>query len=479
MTLQRIFPVLTLISLFVASPAKAAEPSRPNILFIPIDDLNDWIGCMGGHPQALTPNIDRLAERGVLFTNAHCQSPVCNPSRASLMSGLYPETTGIYFLNPPLWESKVGARAEVIPHRFERENYHVAGVGKLFHHRGNARYFKNFGGHFGHFGPFPKKKLSTFPGHQLWDWGTFPERDEQLPDYKATSWAINWLNQSRDQPFFLGVGFVTPHVPQYAPKKWIDLFPLEDIQLPKTISNDLDDLSEYAIALTRREHVAPTHEWVTTNEQWKPLVQTYLACTTFTDHQVGRLLDALEKSGQAKHTIVVLFTDHGFHLGEKDRWAKRSLWQDGSGVPLIIAGPGITRGEVCDQPVELIDLYPTILDLAGLDPNPAHEGHSLRPLLENPQAEWPHLARTSFGPKNIALISKTHRYIHYADGSEELYNRQADPHEWKNLSNEPSLANVLASFRSAMPENYHDILGKNSTGHKTFSAASEFIPSEP
>ena len=338
------------------------------------------------------------------------------------------------------------------------------------------RYFKNYGGHFGGMGPRPKEKISSFPGHPLWDWGTFPERDEQLSDHKVASWAIEQLAGSRDQPFFLGAGFVTPHVPQYAPQKWMDLFPLDEVQLPKTIPNDLDDLSDYAVALTRREHVAPTHEWVTENDQWKPLVQTYLACTTFTDHQVGRLLDALEKSGRAENTIVVLFTDHGFHLGEKDRWAKRSLWQDGAGTPLIIAGPGIAKGAVCDQPVELIDLYPTLLDLSGLDPDPAHEGDSLRPLLENPQtADWPHLARSSYGPGNVALISNAHRYIRYADGSEELYDRHADPHEWTNLASDPKFTSRLVKFREALPDRAHPVLGKNSTGHKAYEAAKPFI----
>lgn len=472
-------PLTAAIALLLPAVTLAEQPSPPNILFIPIDDLNDWIGCMGGHPQAHTPHIDRLAERGVLFTNAHCQSPVCNPSRVSFMTGLYPETTGVYFLNPRLWESEVADAAEVMPKRFEREGYAVAGAGKLFHNQGNARYFTNYGGNFGGFGPFPKEKLSPFPGHPLWDWGTFPERDEQLPDHKVTTWAAKWLQQKQDGPFFLGVGFVTPHVPQYAPQKWMDLFPIDEVQLPAILENDLDNLPAYAIDLTRLEHVAPTHEWVLANDQWKPLVQTYLACTAFTDAQVGRLLQALEDSGHADNTIVVMFTDHGFHLGEKERWAKRSLWQDGAGTPLIIAGPGIVRGAVCDKPVQLLDLYPTLLDLAGLEPDPAHEGRSLRPLLENPQADWPHLARTSFGPGNIALISEGYRYIRYVNGSEELYDRSADPHEWHNLATDSAMAGVLERHRAEMPTKFHPVLGDGSTGHDAFRAAGQRLPATP
>ena len=444
--------------------------AKPNVLLIAIDDLNDWIGCMEGHPQAKTPNIDRLAARGVLFRNAHCQSPVCNPSRASLMTGLYPETTGIYFLDPPLWESTVAAKMETMPKRFEREAYHVAGAGKLFHGGGNEKYIANYAGLMGGFGPFPEEKLSPFPGHPLWDWGAFPERDEQMPDHRIATWAGEQLKLAHDKPLFLAIGFMTPHVPQYAPQKWIDLYPLETLQLPKVLENDLADLSDYAVSLTRREHVSPTHEWVEENDQWKPLVQTYLACTSFVDQQVGRVLDALDASPYAENTIIVLFTDHGFHLGEKERWAKRSIWQDGAGVPLIIAGPGIAKGKTCAKPVQLLDLYPTLLDLAGLKADPRHEGHSLRPLLEDPSADWVHVARSSFGPGNVAIVSEQYRYIHYNDGSEELYDRKADPNEWHNLADNPEKKTVLEQHRAKLPSDYDPILGENSTGHKAYTA---------
>lgn len=451
--------------------ALAEAMARPNVLLIAVDDLNDWVGCMGGHPQVQTPNIDRLAKRGVLFSNAHCQSPVCNPSRASLMTGLYPETTGIYFLNPPVWKSPVVDEDEIMPRRFEREGYHVAAAGKLFHSKGNQRYFTNYAGNFGGFGPFPKKKLSPFVGPKLWDWGTFPERDEQMPDYKIASWAGEQLERTFDQPFFLGVGFMTPHVPQYAPKKWMDLYPLDTLQLPEVIENDLADVPQYGINFTRLEHIAPTQEWVIENDQWKPLVQTYLACVSFMDAQVGRVLDALDNSPYTDNTIVILFSDHGFHLGEKERWAKRSIWQDGEGTPVIMAGPGMVKGQVCDKPVQLLDIYPTLLDLAGQPANPKHEGQSLKPLLKNPTAAWPHTARSSFGPENVAIISEQYRYIHYSDGSEELYDRLADPHEWHNLAENSEMQSVLEQHRKDLPTEYHPVLGANATGHKAYKAA--------
>jgi arylsulfatase A-like enzyme len=440
---------------------------------IVVDDLNDWIGCMGGHPQVKTPHIDRLAQRGVLFTNAHCQSPVCNPSRASLMSGLYPETSGIYFLAPPPAESMVMMKRAFMPQRFQNEGYNVSGAGKLFHNgeQQNESYIPNYGGSFGGFGPFPPEKISTFPGHPLWDWGAYPERDDQMPDAKIADWASEQLQKMPEKPFWLGVGFYRPHVPQYAPQKWFDLYPLETLQLPKVMDNDLDDISPYAVDLTRLEHVSPTWEWVQTNDQWKPLVQSYLACVSFVDHQVGRVLDALDASWQADNTIVVFYSDHGFHLGEKEHFAKRTIWQDGSGVPLIISGPGIANGKVCDKPVQLLDIYPTLLDLLGMDADPKLEGYSLKPLLQKPDADWPHVARSSFGPGNIAIISEEYRYIHYFDGSEELYDRKNDPHEWHNLAGSPEQKEVLEHHRKKLPSNFHPVLGAGSTGHKAFDAA--------
>jgi arylsulfatase A-like enzyme len=470
----RMMKCLKLLSvIFVVAHSALAE--KPNVVLIAIDDLNDWIGCMDGHPQVKTPNIDRLAKRGVLFTNAHCQSPVCNPSRASMMSGIYPETSGVYFLSPPPAESPVLMESTFIPQRFQDEGYFVTGAGKLFHNGGqqNEKYIPNFGGNFGGFGPMPKEKISSFPGHPLWDWGAFPERDEQMPDHKCANWAVERLEEDYDRPLWLGIGFFRPHVPQYAPQKWFDLYPMETLQLPKTVSNDLEDLSEYAINLTTLEHVSPTMEWVEENDEWKPLVQSYLACVSFVDHQVGRVLDALDQRDDAGDTIIVLYTDHGFHLGEKRHFAKRTIWQDGAGTPLIISGPGIATGSVCDKPVQLLDIYPTLLDLTGLKADPAHEGNSLRPLLENPKADWPHMARSSFGPGNVAIISEGYRYIRYNDGSEELYDRKADPHEWHNIANNPEKKAVLKKHRSQLPETYHPALEGNSTGHKAFKATEE------
>ena len=448
-----------------------AADTRPNVLLIAIDDLNDWIGCMGGHPQAKTPNIDRLAARGVLFDNAHCQAPVCNPSRASMMTSLYPETTGIYFLTPDLAASEVASKNTLMPKRFEQEGYRVTGAGKIFHGNQNERYLPNYAGSFGGFGPLPEKKLSSFPGMRAWDWGGYPERDEELSDHKMAAWAVEQLQKKQDAPFFLAVGFYRPHVPQYVPQKWFDMYPLESLQLPAVLENDLADVSDYGINLTRLEHVSPPHDWVVKNNEWKPLVQSYLACVSFVDHQVGKLLDALDNSPAKDNTLVVLYSDHGFQLGEKERWAKRSLWEDVTRVPLIVAGPGVPRGKICSKPVQLMDVYPTLLELAGLEPDTKLEGHSLGALLKNSDAEWPHMARTSFGPGNESIRSERYRYIHYNDGSEEFYDHAEDPHEWKNLIAQPELASAIEEHRAFLPKNPHPILGKDSTGHKAYQAS--------
>lgn len=472
--------LLTLTALFllvVCPSCSEKQDPRPNILLIAVDDLNDWIGCLDGHPQAKTPHMDRLAASGVLFTNAHCQAPVCNPSRASMMTSLYPTTTGIYFLNPDIIDSPVAKENTLMPQRFQEEGYHVTGAGKLFHNAPgiNERYVPNYGGQFGGFGPMPEEKISPYPGHPLWDWGVYPERDEQMPDFKIAQWGVDRLAEHHDSALWLGVGFYRPHVPQFAPQKWFDLYPMESLQLPAFIENDMDDISEYGTLITRLKHVHPPWEWVMENDEWKPLVRSYLACVSFVDEQVGKVFSALENSEYAEDTYVVLYSDHGFHQGEKERFAKRSLWKDGAGVPMIIAGPGIPAGVRCHKPVQLLDIYPTLLELAGLKADPGHEGHSLVPLLKNAEAEWPHYARTSFGPGNYAIVSEGYRYIQYNDGSEEFYDCEKDPHEWYNVASDPKYADLVDEHRKQIPLERHPILGENSTGHKSYAATEAIL----
>lgn len=444
---------------------------KPNVLLISIDDLNDWVGCMGGHPQAKTPNIDRVAKMGTLFNNAHCQSPVCNPSRASMMTGRYPHTSGVYFLSPDLKEAPVLKNLKTMPEVFADHGYKTMAAGKIYH-RGDKRFFQEYlptGG----FGPRPPKKISQPHGHPLWDWGIFPDDDNVMPDMKCAKWAVDQLSQKHDKPFFMGVGFYRPHVPMFATKKWFDMHPKDKIKLPAVPSDDLNDLSQYAIDLTNLEHVSPTHEWVTGAGQWEHAVQSYLASVTFADHCLGLVLDALEKSKYADNTIIALFSDHGFHLGEKERWAKRSLWEDGTRVPVVVVAPGHKASQKTNRPAELLDIFPTLLELAGLPKDETQEGQSLVPLMKNPKREWKHPAITSFGLGNYSIRSTNYRFIQYFDGSRELYDLRDDPHEWKNLIDNPKMKQVIGEHASFIPQKQHPILPGNSTGHKAYAAAKQ------
>jgi arylsulfatase A-like enzyme len=446
---------------------------KPNVLLISIDDLNDWVGCMGGHPQAKTPNIDRVAKMGTLFNNAHCQSPVCNPSRASMMTGRYPHTSGVYFLSPDLKEAPVLKNLKTMPEVFADHGYKTMAAGKIYHTR-DHRFFQNYkptGG----FGPRPKKKISQPHGHPLWDWGIFPDDDNLMPDMKCAKWAVDQLSQKHDKPFFMGVGFYRPHVPMFATKKWFDMHPKDKIKLPAVPSDDLKDLSQYAIDLTNLEHVSPTHKWVTGAGQWEHAVQSYLASVTFADHCLGLVLDALEKSEYSDNTIIALFSDHGFHLGEKERWAKRSLWEDGTRVPVVVIAPGHKAAQKTNRPAELLDIFPTLLELAGLPKDETQEGQSLVPLMKNPQREWKHPAITSFGLGNYSIRSTHFRFIQYFDGSQELYDLRNDPHEWKNLIDNPKMKQVIQEHASLIPQKQHPILPGNSTGHKAYAAAKKYI----
>ncbi|WP_231756514.1 sulfatase [Lignipirellula cremea] len=446
-------------------PAGAAEPGkRPNVLILSIDDLNDWTGCLGGHPQARTPNIDRLARRGTLFSNAHCQAPICTPSRASLVTGLLPSTTGLYFLQPGLTASPVTKSRQTLPEHFAAAGYHTMGAGKFIKGNGEEKYFQQHGGALGGFGPIPPQKLAYPDGLKLWDWGPFPADEADMPDTRIADWAIARLAEPQEKPFLLVAGFWRPHVPMFAPQKWFDLFPADEVKLPETRDDDRADLPPYALDLTIGLP-APRHEWFVEHEQWDDAVRAYLASVAYVDHCVGRVLTALEASPHAENTIVVLFSDHGWHLGEKQRWAKRSLWNDSTRVPLIIAGAGQPAAQVCGRPVGLVDIYPTLLQLTGLPPITDHDGQSLAPLLADPTADWERPALTTFGPKSHSLRSTDWHYIRYADGSEELYDHQADPHEWSNLAADPGQQSRLAEFREQLPtRNADPVLSQTFTG---------------
>ncbi len=452
----------------VSRRGRAAESSRrPNILFIAIDDQNDWLGCMGGHPQVRTPHIDALARRGTLFLNGHCQAPLCNPSRVSLLTGLRPSTTGVYALNP--WFRTVDALKNLVtlPQCLASHGYRTLATGKVIHDGYPPRDQRagefDVWGFDGGFGPRPKQKMRADMGsHPLIDWGIYPERDEDQDDWKVASWAIEQLRNPPAQPFFLGVGIRHPHVPCFATKKWFDLYPEESLVLPKVKEDDLDDLPRFA-AYLHWNLPEPTLELLRQHDQWRSLVRAYLASVSFADSQVGRVLDALRQANLADNTIVVLWGDNGWHLGEKAMTGKTTLWDRSTRVPLIFAGPGISPGGRCTQPAELLDMYPTLLDLCGLPARPGLEGHSLVSQLRQADAprQWP--AITTHGPNNHGIRSQRWRYIRYADGSEELYDMQADPNEWTNLTAEARYAQVKREHTRFLPKvSAEPVLGSSS-----------------
>jgi choline-sulfatase len=459
MTFRTILLICLVTSGIVLPVNLRAESARPNVLFIAIDDQNDWVGCLGGHPMAKTPNIDRLASRGTLFLNAHVNAPLCNPSRTSLMLGLRPTTTGIYGLAPWFRDVEAWKDRVTLPQHFKAHGYKTFTAGKIYHGGvgGPAKRAVEFDvwGPNATIGAKPEKKLippTPMGNHPLMDWGVFPHRDEDKGDYILASWAIEQLEaMPPEQPFFLAVGFFLPHVPCYVTQKWYDLFPNDDSVLPLIREDDRDDTPRFSWYL-HWELPEPRLRWVKENNQWRNLVISYLASTAFVDAQIGRILEALEKTKFAENTIVVLWGDNGFHLGEKGITGKNTLWERGTRVPLIFAGPGITRGQRCSQPAELLDIYPTLIELCGLTPRDDLEGISLVPQLRDASAKRERPAITSHNQGNHAVRSERWRYIRYADGSEELYDMVNDPHEWTNLAQRPEYASVIEEHRKWLPK---------------------------
>jgi arylsulfatase A-like enzyme len=427
--------------------------AKPNILFIAIDDLNDWVEPLGGHPQVQTPHINRLAAQGTTFTNAHTQAPICNPARTSLMLGLRPSTTGIYGLRP--WFRDVeGLRDQVsLPQYLGQHGYRTYSSGKIYH--GN---YGRDGGEFDVLGPGtevgarpPEKLVNTPQNHPLMDWGVFPHEDEDKGDWKVARWTVDQLASEMPEPFFLSAGFFLPHVPCYATQKWFDLYPEASTQLPPMRADDRDDTPHFSWFLHWRLP-EPRLKFLQEADQWTNLVRSYLASISFVDSLVGQVLDALDASPYADNTIIVLWSDHGWHLGEKLITGKNTLWDRSTRVPLIFAGPGITEGVSTARPAELLDLYPTLAEIAGLPPKPGLEGHSLAPQLKDPNAprEWP--AITTHNHDNHGIRTEDWRYIQYADGSEELYDMRTDPNEWTNLASDPAQSAQIEGLRRWLPE---------------------------
>jgi len=439
---------------------------KPNILFIAIDDLNDYVNIMNGSISVPTPNIDKLAQKGILFTNAHSQAPLCGPSRASIMTGLYPSTSGNY-LQLKDTDIKKGNetvnKAIFMPDYFEQYGYKTMAVGKIYHNGDDAKTFDDYGGKFSFYGPKPEERINYNPskidhkvGNTQTDWGAYPEQDSLMTDYQSAKWAVNKLQQDHEKPFFMAVGFVRPHVPWHAPQKWFDMFPLDSIKTPPYKKDDYDDIPNFAKKVTNAPQMPTTEELIKSGE-WKNAIQAYMACIAFVDAQVGKVLDALENSKHADNTIIVLWSDHGYHLGEKNRFAKQALWERDTRTLLIFKGIKEKSGQICTAPVQLLDIYPTLIDMCKLPPNELLEGHSLTDLILNPDKKWEHPALSFYGEGNIAIRDERFRLIKYEDGSLELYDMKNDPNEWYNLAKEKKYRNTIQRLAKSSPSNWAPI----------------------
>lgn len=447
---------------------------KPNVVFLCVDDMKDWVNCLGGYEGTVhTPNIDRLARKGTLFTNAHCASPKCAPSRAAIMTGLRPSTTGLYD-NGHWWMPNL-PDVVTIPMYFRNHGYRVVGAGKVFHHTAGNHppnqwdefrrlTFQEDPWFRGVKLNYPWSEHTPFPagfpfsgveglGHEN-DWGPLPITKSDYDDARTTEFAVTFLRQqggTAETPFFLACGLFRPHLPWYVPQKFFDMYPLEDIVLPKVQPDDVSDLPpegrEFAKARRR------DFETIRAADRWKHAVRAYLASITCTDARIGRVLDAVDQSAQADNTIIVLWSDHGWHLGEKRHWHKSTLWEEATRVPLIVSAPGFTS-TTCNRPVSLLDLYPTLNELAGLETIASHDGLSLVPLLRDPLAVWDRPAVIEFRRGNAAVRSDRYRYIRYQNGGEELYDHETDPHEWHNLAASVEHAKVRAQLSAWIPREW-------------------------
>lgn len=446
-----------LILFFSSFHVVAQEKKRYNVLFIAVDDLNDWIGPLDGYKGVKTPNIDKLAKQGMNFTRAYCAAPICNPSRTALLTGVRPSTSGVYQNWEP-WRRAL-PNAVTLPQYFIANGYEVVGVSKIFHdsYNDSASWQKYY----------PQLRQLTpektpVNGFGNFDWGPLQAKDEDMADYKHVQRGIDFLQETHDKPFFLAIGIKRPHLSWWVPQKYFDLYPLSTIITPKVIVGDLDDVPakglSIAHAIPMEELNAATrnmwdHKFIIENDKWTQAVQGYLACISFADAMVGRLLDALEQSTYKKNTIIVFFGDHGWHLGEKEHWRKFALWEEATRVPFIIVAPGIAKpNSVCERTVNLMDIYPTLLSLCDLPSKEGLEAVDILPLLRNPKLPWDHPAITTYGKGNHAVRTERWRYIEYNDKTKELYDHDADPYEWKNLASDPKYANTIKKLASWLPK---------------------------
>ncbi len=448
---------------------------KPNIIFFAVDDMNDFVNPLG-YKQAITPNLDRLANMGVTFTNAHAPSSYCAPSRTAIWTGLQSTTTGCY--RDELYNYDY---PDLVPlhEAFKQAGYSTYGAGKLNHHKeghvdldGWDEFFarneniRKEGFPTGYHGDdlprpttvpnspyYTKTGRKKIIGGGFLEWGAIPNEDtDKMMGVQRTKWICDLLKQKHEKPFFMGLGLYTPHYPNYAPQKYFDLYDLDKIKLPEIPEDDLDDLPEDI----RKKQINRSHYRKTLEETgtYKEAVRAYLAAVSYADDLLGDVLDALEASAYKDNTIVIFWSDQGYHLGEKGDWGKHTLWSETSRVPLFIAGSTIPKNKRVESTTGLIDLYPTLIELCNLPKQHKMDGKSLVPELMNDSYEDRDLFIPYHERGSYAIVNDNYRYIYYKSGGEEFYNTKEDHNEWNNLVSDENYNSIIDEMKNVVPNKF-------------------------
>lgn len=450
-----------------------AESEKMNVLFIVVDDLNDWVGCFGGNPQVLTPNIDRFAENSMIFLNAQAPATVCGPSRSSFLTGLGPSTSGVYSNRQNLRDSEIASQVPTIPQYFSMNGYYSMSTGKIFHkhpakpERDQGQWAFDLweeekGGAFVDKEKIPLNGLPPYPirGTRM-DWGPTNGGKESMKDWISSQWISDRLQEDHEKPFFMMLGISKPHLSWYVPQEYFDRYDLDSIIVPEYNMNDYDDI----LTPDGSQKFQATEEFlvIRENNKLKDAARAYMACVSFVDDCLGLVFETLDNSKYKDNTIVVIIGDHGWHLGEKLRFRKNTAWEESCRTPMIIYVPGMNSSVKTKRTVNLLDLYPTLAELCNL-PVPDHcDGQSFVSLIRNPDMAWnPTLTTITY--KNHSVRSEQYRYIVYEDGTEELYDHFIDPMEWNNLARDERLAGVVQDLRNYLPKHDADPLPERGEG---------------
>lgn len=429
-----------------------AKKEKINFLFIAIDDMNDWTGFLGGHPQASTPNLDKLADKGTNFTNAHCSAPGCSPSRNALLYGIEPFNSGLYPFYDEGVHDKIKDKYTSIPQLLKENGYTTHGAGKIHHGRiGDPIEWTDF---LDRSNTKVKKVFAEGEGYQVGNKSKMSFRptiqsEEENVDYKVASYGVDFLKEKHEEPFFLAIGIVKPHLPFDAPKRFFDALPKE-ITPPEIMKSDLNDIPSAGLKMRK----AGDNNKFTKEKKWNDVRRAYLACISWADYNIGRVLEALEESEYADNTVVIVWSDHGYHLGEKMAFKKFTLWERATKVPFIIYDPRIKQKDQIDEAISLINVYKTISEMAGIDAPDYVDGQSLLPVISKKKSKekFDYPVVTSWGKGNYAVRSKDYRLIRYYDGSEELYAHDRDSNEWNNVADNEEFASVKEELMNYLPK---------------------------